>query len=99
MEELLAELMVLMRRTVFPEFLGQEDRDLDVMSVRSILRKIADEGRADAFVARIPEIARLLHTDVDAIADNDPAVIDRTEVVLQLRGTGRVGIDYRVGSL
>ena len=82
MEELLAELMVLMRRTVFPEFLGQEDRDLDVMSVRSILRKIADEGRADAFVARIPEIARLLHTDVDAIADNDPAVIDRTEVVL-----------------
>ena len=82
MEELLNRLMVLMRRSVFPEYLGQEDRALDLMSIRSILRQIAGDERADAFVEGIPEIARLLHTDVEAIADNDPAVTDRTEVVL-----------------
>ena len=82
MEELLNQLMVLMRRTVFPEYLGQEDRALDMMSIRSVLRKIAGDKRADAFMERIPEISRLLHTDVEAIADNDPAVTDRTEIVL-----------------
>ena len=82
MEELLNRLMVLMRRSVFPEYLGQEDRALDLMSILSILRQIAGDKRADAFVEGIPEIARLLHTDVEAIADNDPAVTDRTEVVL-----------------
>ena len=82
MEELLNRLMVLMRRSVFPEYLGQEDRALDLMSIRSILRQIAGDERADAFVEGIPEIARFLHTDVEAIADNDPAVTDRTEVVL-----------------
>lgn len=39
-------------------------------------------GIADAFVASLPEIARLLHTDVDAVAHNDPAVRDLGEVIL-----------------
>ena len=82
MEELLSQLMVLMRRTVFPEFLGQEDRALDMMSIRSVMRKIAGDKLADAFMERIPWIARLLHTDVEAIEGNDPAVTDRAEVVL-----------------
>lgn len=82
MEELLTELMTLMRRVVFPEYVGQEDRALDYMRIRSVMRKIAGDKRADAFMERIPEIDRLLHTDVEAIADNDPAVDDRTEVVL-----------------
>ena len=82
MEELLTRLITLMRRTVFPEFLGQEDRALDLMRIRNVVRNISDDKKADAFMERIPEIDRLLHTDVEAIADNDPAVEDRTEVVL-----------------
>ena len=74
--------MTLMRRVVFPEYVGQEDRALDYMRIRSVMRKIAGDKRADAVMERIPEIYRLLHTDVEAIADNDPAVDDRTEVVL-----------------
>ena len=94
MEELLSQLIVLMRRIVFPEYLGQDDRALDLMSVRSVLRKIAGDKRADAFIERIPYISKLLHTDVEAIADNDPAVTDRTEVVLCYPGI-RVMLHYR----
>ena len=95
MEELLNELVTLMRRIVFPEYLGQEDRALDLVRVRSLLRKIAGDKKADAFMDRIPEVSRLLHTDVEAIADNDPAVVDRTEIVLCYPGI-RVMLYYRV---
>ena len=95
MEALLTRLINLMRRIVFPEYLGQEDRALDLMSVRNVLRKIAGDPVADAFIERIPEISRLLHTDVEAIADNDPAVTDRTEVVLCYPGI-KVMLHYRI---
>ena len=36
----------------------------------------------DDFWNQIPEIARLLQTDVDAVLHNDPAVTDRGEVIL-----------------
>ena len=36
----------------------------------------------EAFWAQLPEIARLVHTDVDAVLHNDPAVDDRGEVIL-----------------
>lgn len=94
MEELLSQLIVLMRRIVFPEYLGQDDRALDLMSVRSVVRKIAGDKIADAFMDRIPYISKMLHTDVEAIADNDPAVTDRTEVVLCYPGV-RVMLHYR----
>ena len=94
MEELLSQLIVLMRRIVFPEYLGQDDRALDLMSVRSVVRKIAGDKIADAFMDRIPYISKMLHTDVEAIADNDPAVTDRTEVVLCYPGS-RVMLHYR----
>ena len=95
MEELLNELVTLMRRIVFPEYLGQEDRALDLVHVRSLVRKIAGDKKADAFMERIPEVSRLLHTDVEAIADNDPAVVDRTEIVLCYPGI-KVMLHYRV---
>ena len=94
MEELLNELVMLMRRIVFPEYLGQEDRTLDLVRVRSLVRKISDDKKADAFMDRIPEVTRLLHTDVEAIADNDPAVVDRTEIVLCYPGI-KVMLHYR----
>ena len=95
MEELLNELITLMRRIVFPEYLGQEDRALDLVRVRSLVRKISDDKKADAFMDRIAEVSRLLHTDVEAIADNDPAVVDRTEIVLCYPGI-KVMLHYRV---
>ena len=95
MEALLTRLINLMRRIVFPEYLGQEDRALDLMSVRNVLRKIAGDPVADAFMDRIPEISRLLHTDVEAITDNDPAVTDRTEVVICYPGI-KVMLHYRI---
>ena len=94
MEELLTELMGLMRRVVFPEYVGQEDPKLDMMRVRGVVYQIAGEEKADAFLERIPDIAYLLHTDVEAIADNDPAVVDRTEIVLCYPGI-RVMLHYR----
>lgn len=42
----------------------------------------ADLCLPDAFWAEIPSIARLVHTDVDAVLHNDPAVSDRGEVIL-----------------
>lgn len=36
----------------------------------------------DEFWAQVPEISRLLQTDVDAVLHNDPAVTDRGEVIL-----------------
>ena len=95
MEELLNELITLMRRIVFPEYLGQEDRALDLVRVRSLVRKMSDDKKADAFMDRIAEVSRLLHTDVEAIADNDPAVVDRTEIVLCYPGI-KVMLHYRV---
>ena len=36
----------------------------------------------DEFWSQLPEISRLIHTDVDAVLHNDPAVCDRGEVIL-----------------
>lgn len=36
----------------------------------------------DEFWTQVPEISRLLQTDVDAVLHNDPAVTDRGEVIL-----------------
>ena len=41
-----------------------------------------DLSLPEAFWAEVPEIARLLNTDVDAVLHNDPAVTDRGEVIL-----------------
>lgn len=42
----------------------------------------ADLCLPEVFQAEIPEIARLVNTDVDAVLHNDPAVTDRGEVIL-----------------
>jgi serine O-acetyltransferase len=36
----------------------------------------------DEFYTQLPEVARLIQTDVDAVLHNDPAVTDRGEVIL-----------------
>ena len=41
-----------------------------------------DHCLPDAFWEQVPEIKRLINTDVDAVLHNDPAVTDRGEVIL-----------------
>ena len=43
--------------------------------------EIDSEAVAENFVAGLPELRRLLLTDVDAMFENDPAAIDRSEII------------------
>lgn len=61
--------MAYMRGEVFPDF-------FPAMKMPAELRL------PEAFRTQIPEIARMVNTDVDAMLHNDPAVTDRGEVVL-----------------
>ena len=67
--EELKQLMAHMRAVVFPDYFPSADapQTLDL---------------PEAFWSAVPEITRLVHTDVDAVLHNDPAVTDRGEVIL-----------------
>ena len=67
--DLLKRFMAYMRGEVFPDF-------FPAMEMPAELRL------PEAFRTQIPEIARMVNTDVDAMLHNDPAVTDRGEVVL-----------------
>ena len=83
----LKRLIAAMRAIVFPDYYPVTDDP--VASLRAILRcqlttVVADRADelAEAFIAELPEITRLLHTDVEAVLHNDPAVSDQGEVIL-----------------
>lgn len=82
MEKALQKLVDLMNCLVFPEVLGEDNEEQNLLSVKVVLVGLADRAKADAFVERIPEIRRLLHTDVEAVAHNDPAVTSREEIIM-----------------
>lgn len=67
--EELKQLMAHMRAVVFPDYFPSADapQTLDL---------------PETFWSAVPEITRLVHTDVDAVLHNDPAVTDRGEVIL-----------------
>lgn len=68
---------------VFPDIYGaSSDAFLLIARVEATLRKYTTEDVVEAFVAGLPEIKRLLMTDVYAVAHNDPAVVSGVEVVL-----------------
>lgn len=90
--EALKRMMVLVRDTVFPELYGNKSHNGEI---EDILR--AETGSAETasrFVKAIPEIRRLLLTDVEAVATNDPAVSSFAEVVLSYP-TVKVMLHYR----
>ncbi|MBQ2540890.1 MAG: serine acetyltransferase [Paludibacteraceae bacterium] len=64
----LKQLVAHMQGVIFPDFYPAVARP--------------DLSLPEAFWAEVPEIARLLNTDVDAVLHNDPAVTDRGEVIL-----------------
>ena len=65
----LKRFMAHMRAVVFPDFFPAAEAP-------------AELALPDTFWSQIPEIARLVQTDVDAVLHNDPAVSDRGEVIL-----------------
>lgn len=67
--DLLKRFMAYMRGQVFPDFFPamEAPTEMDLPA---------------EFWSSVPEIARLVNTDVDAMLHNDPAVTDRGEVVL-----------------
>ena len=71
----------------FPEYYGgsAETEQVFASLLRELVQMMQPE-KADEIVekvmAQIPELKRLLQTDVDAVMHNDPAVTDRGEVIL-----------------
>ena len=73
-------LMAAMKDVVFP--LYSESKEEDALSViKENLEEITSEDTTEAFISRIPEIKRLLCTDIKALAKNDPAVTGEQEIV------------------
>lgn len=82
----LEKMMVLVRNVVFPEYYNADWQEWELHHVlEGQLRTILDinkvEEVTDAFMSSLPEISRLLHTDVEAAMSNDPAVESEMEVV------------------
>lgn len=76
----LKSMMAQMKDVVFP--LYSELREENALrGVYDSLRSATDAATADAFAERIPEIKRLLETDVKALAKNDPAVKSEQEII------------------
>ena len=64
------------RAFIFPEY-------FEAGGVRSALERMeVGDSVADAFIRRLPEIARLVRTDVEAVMQNDPAAASEEEVIL-----------------
>ena len=87
----LERMMELVKYVIFPDYSDIPAWTDGPKAIREILLTqlqtvMADDALvndvATEFVASLPEIGRLLHTDVQAVAHNDPAVKDLGEVVL-----------------
>lgn len=82
-------------RSVLPAVIGVKVEKIYTILKEEIGKSFQFEGRAScehsnersqrlalAFIDSLPEIKRLLYTDVDAMFDNDPAVDDYSEIIL-----------------
>lgn len=88
----LEKIMRLVRSTVFPDYYPNSDfseRTLRRLLCSQLSTVMCENGNsqssehiADDFIMALPELKRLLLTDVEAALHNDPAVTNRTEVIL-----------------
>lgn len=86
----LERMMELVKYVIFPDYSDVPAWTDGPKAIKEILlaqlATVMDESCvrevAGRFVESLPEIGRLLHTDVQAVAHNDPAVKDLGEVVL-----------------
>ena len=99
----LKKLMREVRRMFFPEYYGgsAETEQVFASLLRELVQMMQPE-KADEIVekvmAQIPELKRLLQTDVEAVVHNDPAVTDLGEVILCYPLT-QVMMHYRLAHL
>jgi serine O-acetyltransferase len=73
------------------EFTSAVKADLE-REIRSLSPQSDAAGAAEAFVAAIPEVRRLVATDVEAAYEGDPAATSTTEVVLAYPGVYAVSV-------
>ena len=93
----LQKIMRLMRSIVFPDYYPNRDfsdqilRGLLYSQLSTVMCRCrsCDKSNsecvgavADRFIQSLPELTRLLHTDVEAALHNDPAVTSPAEVIL-----------------
>lgn len=82
----LKRMMAAIRAIVFPDYYPMAENPTETLRAILCCQLTTVSANAtdiaEAFIAQLPEIARLLHTDVDAMLRNDPAVGDRGEVIL-----------------
>ena len=84
----LTKLMELVKYEIFPEHSDIptwiDGKEAIRSSLSSQLATIMDDGTeiVDKFMEALPEIGRVLNTDVEAVVHNDPAVTDPGEVIL-----------------
>ena len=86
----LKRLMELVEYVIFPDYSDVPSWTNGKEAIRAILAEqlstiseISDYQKiTDDFMAALPEISRLLHTDADAVMHNDPAVKSMQEVIL-----------------
>ena len=76
----LKAMMASMKDVVFPLYSDVREENA-LRGVYDSLRSATDAPTAEAFIVRIPEIKRLLDTDVKALAKNDPAVKSEQEII------------------
>ncbi len=86
----LERMMELIKYVIFPDYSDvpawtdgpKAIKEILLSQLSTVMDKTEVMEVADAFVGSLPETGRLLHTDVQAVAHNDPAVKDLGEVVL-----------------
>ena len=65
-EQALSDMMDALRDNVFPDY-ADTPAALSASRIGSLLTDLAGEDIAQAFLAALPELTRLLHTDMEAI--------------------------------
>lgn len=80
----LARMIDLVKYVVFPDYSDVPKWIDGPQAVRTILESQMDidDAAVSAFMDTLPEIGRVLATDVEAVLHNDPAVSDPGEVIL-----------------
>ena len=78
--DLLEALAEAVKDYIFPQY-GDSPEGKAVEAVGHCIKKLSGEGVAAAFLAKLPDIAELIKTDVQAIGENDPAAVSEKEIV------------------
>ena len=78
----LEDIIELVKAVIFPRYFGSSaGMAKDISNLYGLLLPQTGAATAEAFIRKLPEIKRLLLTDVEAVAHNDPAVKSFSEVV------------------